>query len=68
MLFGNCFEGDSGKSAAVGELGRGDVANNGLIPGYYKERKHKHNIHTQRFIDYLQLQNQLVYLEHQIHL
>lgn len=34
ILFGNGFDGDSGNSAAAGELGRGDVANNGLVPGY----------------------------------
>jgi hypothetical protein len=34
ILFGRVLDGDSGSSAAVGELGRGDVANNGLRPGY----------------------------------
>lgn len=33
ILFGKGLEGDSGNSAAAGELGLGDVANNGLSPG-----------------------------------
>lgn len=33
ILFGKGLEGDSGNSAAAGELGLGDVANNGLRPG-----------------------------------
>jgi hypothetical protein len=34
MLFGRVLDGDSGSSAAAGELGRGDVASSGLVPGY----------------------------------
>lgn len=33
MLFGNGLDGDSGNSAAAGELGLGDVAKSELVPG-----------------------------------
>lgn len=38
ILFGKGLDGDSGNSAAAGELGRGDVANKGLIPGYKNKK------------------------------
>jgi hypothetical protein len=64
ILFDNGLEGDSGNSAAAGELGRGDAASK-LSPGYEK-------IFNNRFaslkVHYLLLQIQLVCLGHQIHL